>query len=262
MDFLRVDPEYQPLFERLGLASCADAIAFFVDAKTDPARKSFVKRTVLAAAESSLPVFFKQYAFRKPSWRFLGRASKAQREFNNYEVFQRLGVACAERVACGEQRDALGRLRRAFLVTRAIPNGSTLLEFLPKHCPTRDTPEAKAMRAEIIAQLADMTRRIHEANFFHNDLFWRNIIVEWMPGQKLKLRWIDCPRGRFRSWISRAHRARMRDLGKLDDAGEKFMTRRERMTFLKIYLGQRRLDHNAKQLVRDVIAYRRKHWAD
>jgi hypothetical protein len=259
MDSLSVDPRFQSLFDELRIGNCAQAFDFFVDAKTDARDKPFVKTMELSWAGKPLLVFFKQYAFASPSWKFLGRASKARREFENYEVFQRLGIASAERVACGEQRDWMGRLRRAFIVTRAVPNASTLLEFVPKHCPDAASPERKKVRTAIIAQLAGMTRRIHEANFFHNDLFWRNILVQFSPGAELKLCWIDCPRGRFRPWFRR-HQARLRDLAALDQPSEKFFAPRERIAFTKLYVGQKRLNATAKQLIRDALAYRHDHW--
>jgi len=260
MDSLSVDSRYQSLFDELRIAHCAQAFDFFVDVTTDPSHKSFIKTRELNWAGKPLFVFFKQYAFARPSWKFVGRASKARREFGNYEVFQRLGIASAERIACGEQRDWLGRLRRAFIVTRAVPNASTLLEFVQKHCPDAAGPERKEMRAAIITQLAGMTRRIHEANFFHNDLFWRNILVQFSSSAGPKLCWIDCPRGKFRLWFFRSYRARLRDLSALDQPAEKFFSPRERITFTKLYLGQKRLGAKAKKLIRDVVAYRRKHW--
>ena len=260
MDSLSVDARYQSLFGELRIRNCAQAFDFFVDPRRDPCDRQFVKTMELSWSGKPLPVFFKQYAFVKPSWKFLGRASKARREFHNYQVFQRLGIPSAERVACGEQRDWMGRLRRAFIVTRAVPNASTLLEFVPKHCPDAASPERKKMRAAIITQLAGMTRRLHDANFFHNDLFWRNILVQFSPGAELKLCWIDCPRGKFRSRFFRPYHARLRDLAALDQPAEKFFGLRERIAFLKLYLGQNRLNASAKGLMRDVLAYRHDHW--
>jgi lipopolysaccharide kinase (Kdo/WaaP) family protein len=261
MDSLSVDARYQSLFDELRIKNCAQAFDFFVDPHRDPCDKQFIKTMELSWAGKPLPVFFKQYAFARPSWKFLGRASKARREFENYDVFQRLGISSAERVACGEQRDWLGRLRCAFIVTRAVPNATTLLEFVPKHCPDAASPEKEKMRETIIVQLAAMTRRIHEASFFHNDLFWRNILVQLAAGGEPKLLWIDCPRGKFKSWLFRPYRARLRDLAALDQPAEKFFTPRERMTFMKLYLGQERPNAAAKQVIRDTLAYRRDHWS-
>ena len=83
-----------------------------------------------------MEVYFKQYQFARPGLSFVGRRSKARCEFENYAVLARLQVPAAEAVATGELRDGWGRLRKAFIVTRAVPASSTLVEFL--RGPARD----------------------------------------------------------------------------------------------------------------------------
>lgn len=259
MDFFVVEPAFQPLLERLGLRDCARTIEFFSNDTRRPFKKTWIKAASLDCGATSESVFFKQYAFKNPSWKFLGRASKARREFENYAVLQQLKVSCAQRVCCGEQRDWLGRLRRAFIITKAIPDTVTLLQFVREHCPDRATVEWAEMRRSILEQLAAMTRQIHEAHFFHNDLFWRNVLVQWKPGGKLKLWWIDCPRGGFASGFAR-HRKRIKDLAALDISAEKLCSAGERILFMKIYSGQKKLDAQTKSLIRSVLAYRKKRW--
>lgn len=251
-----VDPRHKGLFEQLGLSNCAQTISFFSGSEPAPFKKTSIQSRVLVAGETSLPVFFKQYAFAKPSWRFFGRASKAKREFENYEVFEKLGIPSAQRVACGEQRDRLGRLKRAFIITRAVPNVATLAEFVPRHCPSGATVAAKGMRRRILEQLADITRQIHAVNFFRNDLYWRNILV----GEDLQLCRIDCPRGTFIRAPVLQYRGRLHDLAALNMSAGPLTTARERIAFMKLYLGQSRLDANAKRLIRDVLAYGKSHW--
>src|SRR5437762_9771697 len=51
-----------------------------------------------------------------------------------------------EPIACGEQRDGLGRLRRAFILTRAIPGAMTLPDFVQKRCADRGDATSREMR--------------------------------------------------------------------------------------------------------------------
>ena len=88
---------------------------------------AYVERGALAAPGGTIPVYFKLYEEPRGEWRFWLRASKARCEFENYETFARLGVPAAQGLAWGEERDALGRLRRSFILTRAIPESETLL---------------------------------------------------------------------------------------------------------------------------------------
>lgn len=255
-----VESSFQSLFAQLGLHDCSQTIRFFTQSVTAPFKKTWIKPTRLGSGENAVPVFYKQYSFNKPSWKFLGRFSKARREFENYAVFQRLNIASAQRIACGEQRDALGRLKRAFIVTRAISDTTTLLEFIPKHCADRTSAEIKRTRKTIIDQLAGMTRQIHEAHFFHNDLFWRNVLVQWKPGEEPRLWWIDCPRGKFsRIGILQRHR-RIKDLAALNKSAEEHFSPRERIEFMKIYLRQNRLDAMGRRLIRDTRAYGKSRW--
>lgn len=260
MERLFVDPHYQSVFHELGWKTGADVIGLFSAPETITSRNVLItSKTVARPGGVSLTVFCKQYRFARPSWRFWARPSKARREYQNYQVFERLGIPCAQRVACGESRDWLGRLRHAFILTRAVANAGTLLEFVQKRHPNRGSRESRKVRDALVEQLAEMTRRIHEARFFHNDLYWRNILVEWSPGQEPKLWWIDCPRGHFERWPL-WRRRQIKDLAALDRAAATQCTRTERMRFMMEYLAARKLDARSKRLICDVLAYRQRRW--
>jgi hypothetical protein len=256
---LWIDDEFRPAFERLGLISCESIAQFF---KGDAAPENQIvwlrSKTLPTPQNSPLSVFYKEYRYRRPSWKFLGRSSKARCEFRNYGVFARLGIPSAARIACGEQRDWLGRLCRAFIITRAIPDATTLPEFIEANAGER----AGAVRATLSAQLAAMTRKIHDAGFFHHDLVWRNILVTWTPPAAPQLWWIDCPRGEFARWPLLHRRRRMKDLASLDKVASRLCRRRERIAFVKLYLGIQQLDRDAKKLIRDTLAYRKRRWPD
>ena len=251
------------MFATLGLNSFDSIVAFF--GGNEVARKTtvLVKPAMLDLPDQPpVEVFYKQYEHHPPSMKFIGRPSKARCEFRNYDVFNRLGLACAEKIACGEQRDWLGRLRRAFIITRAIPESSTLLDFLPGHFPDRSTMASRTVRDALCRQLAGMLRRIHLDGFFHNDIYWRNILVTWQPPAEPRLWWIDCPRGQSDRWSPLRHRRRLKDLASLDKSAARFCTRGERVAFIKEYLGKARLDAEARKLIREALAYRRQRWPE
>ncbi|MBI3849506.1 MAG: hypothetical protein HY298_04330 [Verrucomicrobia bacterium] len=260
MDWLVVDARYKSAFERLRLDSCSRVIDFF-RGKGDPNRRALVQQKTFELADgSSLQVFYKQYEFAGPSWRYLWRSSKARCEFENYKAFEQLGIPCAERIACGEQRDGLGRLRRAFIVTKALSNSGNLVEFMRKHCPTRTTVEFRNIRAHLLTQLATLTRRMHSARFFHHDLVWRNVLVEFAPPNGPKLWFIDCPRGQFDRWSPLRGRRQLKDLALLDKSAMEFCTLGERLEFLKLYLAKTKVDTAVKQLAHKVFAYGKQRW--
>jgi hypothetical protein len=260
---LLIEESCRAAFAAIGLTSFDSIVTLFEGSDRSGAARVLVKQQTLEPpGQPPMTVFYKQYEHGSGSWKFLGRASKARREFENYSVFARLDVACAQRLAWGEQRDGLGRLRRAFIITRAIPGALHLIDFVAKHCPKRTAPSAKAMRSALGRQLADMTRRIHDAGFFHHDLVWRNILVTFEPSAGPELWWIDCPRGRFDSWSPWRQRRRLRDLASLDKSASKYCSRGERVAFIKHYLRKPKLDPEAKQLIRDALDYRRRRWPE
>jgi len=262
MDWFVVDSRYKSAFERLRLDSFSRAVDFF-SGKGDANRRALVQpKQVQLPDGSMLVVFYKQYEFASPSWRYLWRASKARCEFQNYNAFEQLGIPCAERIACGEQRDWLGRLRRAFIVTKALSNSGNLVEFEQKQCPTRASAEFRKMRSLLLNQLAELTRRMHAAKFFHHDLVWRNLLVELAPRAEPKLWFIDCPRGQFDRWSPLQHRRRLKDLASLDKSAMKYCTLGERLEFLKRYLAKTKMDAQVKQLAREVFAYGKQRWPD
>ena len=251
------------LFAALGLNSFDSIVARFGDGESPSRTGVIVRPEVLRDASGmNVPVFFKQYIHHPPSLAFLGRASKARCEFDNYAVFTKLGLRCAERMACGEQRDGFGRLRSAFIITRAIPDAMGLIEFMTKRCPRCSGPAVHALRRSVLAQLAAMTRRIHAAGFYHHDLVWRNILVTLsVPDQPL-VWWIDCPRGQFDTWSPWRRRRLLKDLASLDKSASKFCSRTERLAFVQSYLGRQSIGAEVRKLARDAIEFRRRRWPE
>jgi hypothetical protein len=260
---LDIEPCHQPILSCLGLNSFDAITARFRPAGPSAAAGVRVEpKTLEAPGYPALAVFYKQYDYHPGSWRFFGRRSKARCEHENYRVFRELDIPCAEPVACGEQRDRLGRLERAFILTVAIPDALNLVEFVTRHCPQRNDETARQLRHEICQQLAAMTRRIHAAGFFHHDLVWRNVLVTWKPPARPKVWWIDCPRGQF-DRVSPWRRGRvLKDLASLDKSAVKYCSRGERVTFLRAYLGEKRLSAQGKHLLRDVLKYRKHRWPE
>jgi hypothetical protein len=258
VELLRVAPEFRHQFEEAGFTSSA-AVSQLVPQPAGKFRPVVVKALTLSFADGSTEqVYFKRYNYRRPAWQFLGRASKARREFENYAVFRQLHIRCADAMAMGESRDWLGRLKSAWIITRAVPESVTLIEFVQKHCPNRSSPQFRELRGSLLDQLAQMTRQIHAADFFHNDLVWRNVLVTWSPPAPPVIWWIDCPRGRFSRLARR--RPRIKDLALLDKLASRYCSQPERLRFVKVYLGRNRVDGDVRQWAQDVLTYGSQRW--
>jgi hypothetical protein len=259
---LSIAPQYQAAFAAAGLLSPTAICEKFhgevhvgkSDVVVEPVKLDIPERGGVA-------MFFKLYRYRRSSWRFIGRASKARCEFRNYGVFEQLGIRTARRVACGEVRDWLGRLRWAFILTETIPKALTLTEFL-QSVATREHNAVMDLHQSLLHQLAGMARRAHDAGFYHQDLKWRNLLVTHTPGTDPQLWWIDCPRGRFDRWSPwRTHR-RVKDLASLDKIAARVCTRSERVAFVRDYLERNSLDAEARNLVYAILDDRRTRWPE
>ena len=250
MDDLLVNPKYQQAWSNGPWQSVAAAVEHFLPDYQER-RKVTVQPVRLPSNGGAFDAFFKLYHHRPGGWRFWMRTSKARREYENYAVFEKLGVPAAEAIACGEERDRFGRLRRAFIVTRAVPNALTLDDFFQSRPPRNE-------RHKILAALAEIVRRLHAAQFYYYDLVGRNILVSSPAAGEKQVVLIDCPRGGTSRVAS--GRKRLRDLASIDKAAAQFCSRPERLRFLLAYSGRDRIDDEVRALARSCVEYRRTRW--
>jgi hypothetical protein len=292
---LEIDPLFYELFEGMRWRTFNDVVQWFsLPVTGDQPAVQVAPRNLKPADSPGIDVYYKQYDYVRPAWKFLGRPSKARCEFRNYGVLTSLGVRCAQRIAWGEDRTGLGRLRRAFILTQAVPNAVPLLEYIrnPRHRACALAPRDLVRR--LAGELAQMTRVIHQAGFFHNDLVWRNILVTTALDGSPTLWWIDCPRGHFVATGWRRSRFRIKDLASLDKSAARWCSPTVRLRFLLDYLAIPRLrvcakmnsdfaggswaggqgasdEHirsdqtlspEVKQWIRKVLTYRRRRWPE
>ncbi len=259
-DRLRVSPRYEGLFRNLGLRRPSDVTTLLGRTLPPKQQRTYVSPVRLTPPGSpGIAAHYKQYTFLQPSWRYWLRPSKALREYRNYGVFERLGIACAERIACGEERDWLGRLRHAFLLTRTLHGVRSLTDSLRDACSGRDPSAGRVFRALVLGQVANMLSRLHQARFYHGDIHWRNVLVQATGSNPPKVWWIDCPRGQF-DWTPLGARRRVKDLAQLLAGSAQLCSNTERLRFLKQYLGVRKLRPRDKRLARSVFRFYRAHW--
>ncbi|NQD92581.1 heptose kinase, partial [Pseudomonas sp. CrR25] len=120
--------------------------------------------------------------------RFLGRP-RVKAEWQNLKHFAKWGIPTAPVVAFGLERKA-GAFVRGALITRELVGTEDLAQLAQR--------DAACLRdggwvARVSQQLAQATRTLHGHGFTHNDLKWRNLLVN---GQG-ELFLIDCPGGSF-----------------------------------------------------------------
>lgn len=177
--------------------------------------------------------------------RYIGRP-RVKAEWQNLKYFAKWGVATAPIVAFGLERQ-FGRFVRGALITREISNTEDLGLLA-----NNDDPRLQDRHwvDTVSRQLANATRTLHEHHFTHNDLKWRNLLVN----DRAELFLIDCPTGTF--WWGPLLRYRIiKDLACLDKVAKYKLSRTQRLRFYLQYRGRSRLSTADKRRVRRVVGF-------
>jgi hypothetical protein len=135
-------------------------------------------------------------------------------------------------------------------MSEGVPSPLPLDLFIRDVLPAMSAPERRKQQRDLIRQLADYTRRLHEHHFVHHDYFWRNILLSGKSLAHFFL--IDSHKGRcWKSWGESGGRAK--DLATLDSPAPWFFRRSERLRFFLAYRGHTRLAPADKVLLRLVL---------
>ncbi|MFT3848013.1 MAG: lipopolysaccharide kinase InaA family protein [Propionivibrio sp.] len=170
------------------------------------------------------------------------------REARNFLFFREQGVPTATVVAYGLER-SFGRFVRGALVTEEVPNTRDLAKTVREHPEyLKDKPWFDA----VSKQVAETTRRLHDAGFAHNDLKWRNLLVNDEQPPRIYL--IDCPFGNHWWHVFLQYRI-VKDLASLDREAKKNLSRTQRLRFYLAYAQSTRLDTDDKRRIRRIAGF-------
>jgi len=200
---------------------------------------------------------------RERSWRswlesrgWLKSASPGAVEAINIERLARDGIAAMQLVAYGERVDSRGG-RESFVITEELTGFAQLDHYLREHfgpTPDRTAAEERDLR-RLLASVADVAARFHNAGYNHRDLYCCHFFVRRTDDGRFDVRLIDLQRVEQRRWLRR--RWIVKDLAQLA-----YSTPRERISctrqlaLIKQYLGIKRLRPSDKRLIRAVLAKR------
>jgi len=217
--FWRVNPTLVDVFPSL------DAVF----ALTGQAVSSDPQSEVLRIEHAGIGYYVKRYwRAGKGLRRWFGRPRVVAEWQNLGDYFARWGVPTPAVIAYGCER-RWGFFKRGALITRE-PAGCTDLASLAR-CGDKRLQDAEWVN-RVSRQLAEATRRLHAERFAHNDLKWRNLLVD----EDGHLFFIDCPSGRFwRGPLLRYHI--IKDLACLDKLAHVHLSRSQRLRFYLHYAG-------------------------
>jgi hypothetical protein len=201
---------------------------------------------VIRVERSGVRYYVKRYwGGGKGLRRYIGRP-RVKAEWQNLRHFAKWGVPTAAIVACGLERQ-LGRFVRGALITRELDNTLDLAHLVSRADPRL---QDRAWVDLISRQLARATRTLHDHRFTHNDLKWRNLLVN----DRGELFFIDCPTGSF--WWGPLLRYRIiKDLACLDKVANKVLSRTQRLRFYLQYCDRERLNATDKGRIGRVVKF-------
>lgn len=176
--------------------------------------------------------------------RFFGKP-RVQGEWENIQWFAKWGIPTADLIGFGLEKK-WGLFQRGAIITQEIPNTSDLAQLAAQH----DLPNYAAIKT-ISAQLAEYTRNLHKHHFIHNDLKWRNVLVD----KHHQVYLIDCPLGDFWQGQMLSYRI-IKDLKTLDNHAKKYLTRTQRLHFFLQYVHSPRLTNEHKVLLTRLLQRR------
>ena len=188
--------------------------------------------------KSSSPISFKQRL--KKATRSTGpwQSAPRVREFHNLLKLRERDLPAVRPLIAAEKR-VLGFLERQLLITERITDVDSLFDL---------AVEGKLEQDELFSinrRLGFLVGRMHNAGFFHRDLFMRNILVG-VNGAEPSLHFIDCHQGR---WYRLPGRAFAYDLGCYEKWAATFFDEETRGNFFAGYL-EARSGENLEKLLR------------
>lgn len=173
---------------------------------------------------------------------------RAVQEWRNLQRFAAWGIPTAPLAAYGQER-RFGRFLRAAVITEELRDTADLAHLARAADPRLRDPRWLAC---VLPQVARATRIMHARRFCHNDLKWRNILVD--GGEQPTAHFIDCPTGMFWWPPFLAYRI-VKDLACLDKVAKYQISRAWRLRFYLEYVGRPRLNAADKARIRKVLRF-------
>lgn len=249
-----VDPDFEPIFRRLGLTSI-DAVFSFNTGKNLSKKNLAGFRSRLQFDISSPPatLFLKRYdkppaLVQLKNWlSHRGRKSFGLAEFTSASQLSAAGVNTPKTVAYGEQRGIFFE-KRSFIITEKIPSAESLERKLPAFFTGPLTGENLKPRRNFIARSAAFIREFHQTNYRHRDLYFSHIFYDDSGTFYL----IDLARA-FKPVFWR-ERFRIKDIAQLYySAPAAYFSRTDRLRFYLGYAQANKLTGRDKSFIRKVV---------
>ncbi|EJM14644.1 Mn2+-dependent serine/threonine protein kinase [Pseudomonas sp. GM18] len=235
----KLEPAYSDLAEDFGSLDAVFALTG-EQLTCDPLSE------VIRVQRNGVNYYVKRYVSAgKGLRRYLG-TPRVKAEWQNLKRFAKWGIPTAEVVAWGLERHGVAYARGA-MITRELPHTEDLSALANRHDPKLAD---RAWVDTVSRQLAGYTRTMHDNRFTHNDLKWRNLLVD----DETRLFLIDCPNGDFWRGFWLKYRI-TKDLACLDKVAKYHLSATQRLRFYLQYRQCARLNAADKKRIRHVVRF-------
>jgi hypothetical protein len=190
-------------------------------------------------------------------WAKLGLAARAGAgcvEARNVRALAAAGIPVMRVVAWGDKLHDDGRFE-SFLLTEELAGYDELEGFLRRRFAAVETGPGGEL-SRLLAQVAGIARQFHAAGHNHRDFNCYHFLVKELSPGEFDVRLIDLQRVQQRRWLRR--RWIVKDLAQLaSTAPESRIRCREKIAFLRLYLGVSKLRPRDKRLVGSILRKQR-----
>lgn len=181
------------------------------------------------------------------------RGSRAARSLRAATYLREAGFSCPAPLAAAEF-SRWGSIRRSYLVSQALIVPLIMSTFLDRR--RGGLRVQRSWRYQVLGEVARCVRRLHESGLFTSDLQETNLMLAEGSGG-LAIYFVDLDG--FRRMRRVGWRRRRRNLVQLDRSIGLFLSRGERLYFLREYLGRDKLSRpQLRALVSDIFRERRR----
>lgn len=201
---------------------------------------------LIRVTRAGVDYYVKRYRNNGTGLRKYAAKPRIKAEWQNLKRFAQWGIPTATVIAQGLERRA-GAFVRGAMITREIPNTRDLADLAnSKSLLLQD----RTWVQQVSVQVAQATRVMHDHSFTHNDLKWRNVLVD----EQAQVYLIDCPAGTF--WWGPMLRYRIiKDLACLDKVAQYQLSQTQRLRFYLQYCQRARLNAQDKKQIAKIVRF-------
>lgn len=189
------------------------------------------------------------------------------KEWENIFKIEGIGINTVTPVAAGSRRRGLLH-SESFILTEDLYDTERLDEFFRKNFMPPNNREMVKLKREIICEVSNIVKRLHENRLSHQDLYLGHFYIRFDQDGRFKIYLIDLQRVRESSSYVSQRRHRIKDLSQLLFAShyEVLVSNMDRLRFYKGYAGGRpltRVDRRSFELIyrraKKIAEHTRKH---